>query len=423
MDTAISTLPDNRQTRGLIIARDRSNAFRRIADGTLYVPSATGKGGYIVELIDERAGKCTCPDFEEHAGTCKHQYASRYFLRLLEMPDGTNVVTESIKITYQQPSWPAYNKAQVAEKDCVQKLLAALCDGISQPAQATGRPRVPLSDLVYGAAMRVYTTRSGRRAMSDIHACHNLGHLERVPQYNTIFKYLGKPEMVPLLSGLVTESARPLIAIEQSFSPDATGFASPTYARWFSHKHGDDEIVARQDWVKLHGFCGNRTNAIVCAEVTKNVGPGTADVVVFKTLVERAVEAGFDVREIPSDKGYLSRANVVLAERVGARAYIPMKSNSSKNGPEEWQRLFHLYSLNRPAFDSHYGPRQNVEASFSAIKRKFLPSVRSRNFTTASCEVLLKALVFNLSMLVHTSFEMGINLPGFWLPKKASARS
>jgi transposase len=421
MDTATSNLPDTRQTRGLIIARDRAKAFRRIADGTLYVPSQTGKGGYIVELIDDSTGKCTCPDFEEHAGICKHQFASRYFLRLLEMPDGSNVVTESIKITYQQPSWPAYNRAQVDEKDCVQSLLAALCDGVKQPDQIMGRPRMPLGDLVYGAAMRVYTTRSARRAMSDIQACRKLGFVERVPQYNTIFKYLGKEEMVPLLSGLVTESARPLMAIERSFSPDATGFASPIYTRWIDHKHGDDKRVARQDWVKLHGFVGNATNVVVCAEVTKNVGAGTADVTQFETLVERAVSAGFDVDEIPADKGYLSRPNVILAERIGARAFIPMKTNSTKAGPAEWQRLYHLFALNRPAFDARYGKRQNVESSFSAIKRKFLPSVRSRNFTAASCEVLLKCLCFNLSMLVHTTYEMGIELPKFWLPKVAKS--
>jgi len=62
----------------------------------------------------------------------------------------------------------------------------------------------------------------------------------------------------------------------------------------------------------------------------------------------------------------------------------------------------------QPEFRQHYHLRSNVESTFSAMKRKFGPSVRSKNQTAQINEVLCKALCFNLSMLVHAMFELGI---------------
>jgi transposase len=43
--------------------------------------------------------------------------------------------------------------------------------------------------------------------------------------------------------------------------------------------------------------------------------------------------------------------------------------------------MFHFYCFNRDEFLKHYHQRSNVEAVFSAVKRKFGDSVRSRNDT------------------------------------------
>lgn len=402
MDAVAST---SRRERGLALAKGKPRAFRHVAGDVFFVPSQTAAGsGYVVDVA---ASTCSCPDFEERGGACKHQWALRYFRHELEMPDGSFVVTESVRLTYPQ-NWPAYNRAQCEEKERAQVLLRSLCDGIEQPKQATGRPRLPLRDAVYGATMKVFGTMSGRRSTSDLRACEDAGLMGHAPAYNTVSKYMEKPELLPLLSVLVNESARPLAAVERSFAYDATGFASPAYVRYFDHKHGQDRRV--QQWVKLHAGVGTLTNVVTAAVVTDGT---THDSPVFPELVEQTAASGFQMREVAADKAYLSHANLAIIEKHGAVPYIPFKSNSGDTGSGAWERMYHLYALNREVFLAHYHKRSNVETTFSAIKRKFGANVRSRVQAAQFNEVLLKCLCHNLSMLVHSIHELGID-PRFW---------
>jgi hypothetical protein len=75
--------------------------------------------------------------------------------------------------------------------------------------------------------------------------------------------------------------------------------------------------------------------------------------------------------------------------------------------------MWHLYSFKKEEFLTHYHQRSNVESTFSALKRKFGPSVRSRLFTAQCNEVYLKCLAYNLTVLVHSIFELGIDA-SFW---------
>ena len=423
MDIAAANLPDSRQTRGLVIARDMAKSFRRIADGTLFVPSQTGRGGYIVELIDLTpgvvgAGRCGCPAFETWGGVCKHQYSARFFLQLLEAPDGSSVVMAQITRTKTpRANWSAYNHAQTVEQDCVRVLLSSLVGGIAEPEQKMGRPRMPLRDVLYGAGMKVYGTKSGRRAMSDLRDCTAAGLMTKTPAYNTIFKYVERPELTPILSGLVTASARPLIPVERAFAIDATGFATPRFVRWVDHAHGEDRRVARQDWLKLHAVYAVKSGVIVSAEVTPAIGKDTSDTKWFEPLMKRTAEAGFIIEDVLADKGYLSRKNVAFISKLrdGARAFIPMKVDSTPAGPPEWEKLYYLYGLNRDAFNAKYGQRQRAESGFSSVKRKFLENLRSKTRAAQANEILIKCLVSNLTMIVHHAGELGIE-PKFWMP-------
>jgi hypothetical protein len=111
-------------------------------------------------------------------------------------------------------------------------LLRGLCDGISQPKQGRGRPRLPLSDVVFSAVMKIFTTVSGRRATGDLRECESKGHIAHAPHYNSIFNYLENPALTPILKALIEESATPLKAVESDFAVDSSGFATCTYDRW-----------------------------------------------------------------------------------------------------------------------------------------------------------------------------------------------
>lgn len=107
---------------------------------------------------------------------------------------------------------------------------------------------------------------------------------------------------------------------------------------------------------------------------------------------------------------YLSHANLAAIEGVNAVPYIPFKSNSKGEGPAAWRRMFGLFMYKAPEFLAHYHARSNVESTFSAVKRKFGGSVRSKNPTAQVNEVLCKALCFNLSMLVHAIHELDVEV-------------
>jgi transposase len=415
MNDPVETV-DYRQARGALLAQSKAKAFRHIAGDTYLVPSASGTAGYVVDVA---AGQCTCPDHEERGLPCKHQWALRYFRHELELPDGTSVVTEmvaAIRKTYPQ-KWRPYNRAQCEEKERVQILLRGLCDGIVSPKKdGPGRPRLPLGDAVYAATMKVYTTVSGRRADTDIRACEERGLVEHAPAYNSVFKIIERPDLRLLFKFLVEESAAPLKAIERTFAADSTGFATNTYARWFDHKYGEKRT---QRWVKLHAMIGTVTNVITAAEVTES---HVGDSPMLAPMAERTKANGFDVREVSLDKAYLSHENLALVERLGGVPYIPFKSNSGSTGSEAWERMFHLFSLNKDDFLAHYHRRSNVESTFGAVKKKFGESVRSRLPDAQYNEVLLKCLCFNLSRLVHAIHVLKIE-PKFWMPQTAGGVS
>lgn len=67
------------------------------------------------------------------------------------------------------------------------------------------------------------------------------GLVEKAPSPNSVFRYLERADLAPLLKTLMHESAAPLRAVETAFAVDRTGFATSTYARWFD---GQERRVA-----------------------------------------------------------------------------------------------------------------------------------------------------------------------------------
>ena len=310
---------EGRQRRGLAIAAIVPIKKNRLGYS---VPSQSGSGSYVVNTDGDPF--CSCPDFERRQQPCKHIYAVEIIIQREERPDGTTVETKAVRVTYGQ-NWSAYTAAQVHEGDLFVKLLWELCDGVPQPAQTFGRPRLPLSDMLFGAGLKVYSTMSGRRAMSDVRSAHANGLMDRVPSFASILRYLEKPDLTPVLKALIERSALPLKAVEVDFAVDSSGFATSSYSRWFDHKWGRE--IRETKWVKAHLMCGVKTNIVTAVEVDATQ---TADSPYLAPFVQTTAE-NFQVSEVSGDKAYLSKKNLRAVEAVGGRP-------TSHSRPTQWGR-------------------------------------------------------------------------------------
>jgi predicted nucleic acid-binding Zn finger protein len=125
------------------------------------VPSQTGNGtSYTVDLDSNH---CTCPDHETRQVKCKHIFAVEYTIEREQsitetVSNGveTTTVTETVKLRYKQV-WSAYNTAQVNEKAKFLALLFELCSNVDEPIQTMGRTRIPMKDMLFATAFKVYS--------------------------------------------------------------------------------------------------------------------------------------------------------------------------------------------------------------------------------------------------------------------------
>ena len=378
-------------------------ATKRIAriEDRWVVPSQSSNAIYAVETIDARP-TCTCPDFELRGLACKHIFAVEFVEKRETAPDGTVTETRAVRVTYGQ-SWAAYNQAQTNEKGEFCRLLHDLCAGIAEPEQATGRPRLPLGDMIFSAAFKVYSTVSGRRFMTDMREACDAGLVAKAPHYNSIFRTLESESLTPIILRLIEESARPLASIETSFAVDSTGFG--TCQRWNYCDSKYRKTMTRSDWLKVHAMVGTKTNVVTSVAVTDRDG---ADAPQFPGLVQSTAER-FTVAEVSADKAYSNREALAVVDAIGGTPYIPFKLNARGDGPHKLWNKISLFAMQREEFVAHSHRRSNVEATFSAIKRVFGDSVRSKIRTAQVTGVLLKVLCHNIRYLVHAIHELGVD--------------
>ena len=115
----------------------------------------------------------------------------------------------SLRPHYSQ-DWPNYNRAQCEEKDRFVELLADLCGTVPEPDYTFGRPRLPLADMVFACAYKVYSGFSSRRFTCDLKDAHDKGLLANVPHFNSVSNYMSNPDLTPTLDNLITLSSLPL---------------------------------------------------------------------------------------------------------------------------------------------------------------------------------------------------------------------
>jgi transposase len=312
--------------------------------------------------------------------------------------------------TYRQ-EWPSYNQAQTNEKSRFLELLYSLCDGIEEPVQTFGRPRLSFAEMIFCCCFKIYSTVSSRRFICDLREAMQKGYISKVPHFNSVCNYLESEQMTAYLKELIIESSRPLNVVETSFAVDSSGFSTAKTVRWLHQKYSKPHIIDKADWLKIHLMCGVTTNIVTAVEVSDR---HAGDSPYFTPLVE-TTHQNFSMFEVSADKAYSSAKNLHLVLMKSAKPYIPFRSNTNptKDSPSVWKKAFHYYQYNQEQFMAHYHRRSNVETTFSMIKAKFGERLRSKSKTAQTNELLCKILCHNICCLIQSIYELGVE-PTFW---------
>ena len=366
------------------------------------VGSQTSFNAYKVRLNKETP-ICSCPDCSLRQKKCKHIYAVEYYIKRQIDEEGKITTTKGVRVTYGQ-DWKAYDKAQTNEKIVFMKLLKDLCNHIEQPAYQFGRPTLPISDMLFASALKVYSTFSLRRFMSDFKIAKEMNLVGTTCTYANICYFMNREDLTDILQKLITLSSTPLRDVETKFALDSSGFSTSRFARWFDYKWGKERKY--RIWLKAHINTGVKTNIITSVKITEGVDNDSPQ---LAELVRKTAEI-FNMKEQSGDKAYSSRDNLAVIEEVGAIPFIPFKKNvTGKRGALSiWGKMYHYFLYKHDEFLDHYHKRSNVETTFHMVKTKFKDSLRSKTKTAQVNELLLKILCHNICVIIQEIAELGI---------------
>jgi transposase len=400
-----------RVERGLAIATGPGQ-IEEIAPNVWSVPSQSGRGVYLVSL-QRGVWRCICPDYTAHSFQCKHIVGVQLRLNGLSRLEATEVEAKRPRPTYRQ-NWPAYNAAQRSEAVNFGLVLQDLVSDLEDPCppKPTGRPRLPYPDIVYCTVEREFTRLPLRKAQGTYSGSQEAGRISCVPSDNIPSMLLRRADTSAVLNELIARSAAALTSIETTFAVDSSGFRTTSFGEYCREKYG---ATVQNIWWKLHIIVGTQTGIIPAVVVTEG---HAADTKQFPALIEAVAAAGFTVAEVYADKGYLAGENFTVVAKAGGIPYIMFRENSRGRAKQRrdhapwWKKMWHLLQTNPTEFLKHYYMRENVEATFAAIKKKLGETLSSRDPTAQVNELLCKVLVHNIQILIQASFERGIPLPG-----------
>lgn len=97
-----------------------------------------------------------------------------------------------------------------------------------------------------------------------------------------------------------------------------------------------------------------------------------------------------------------------MVEQAGGQFYPAFKKNATGKVGGAYERAFLLMRLNEEEYAKHYHLRSNAESTFSALKRKFGPALRSKSDRAMRNEVLAKVVAYNLTCVIQAVYELGI---------------
>ncbi len=283
-----------------------------------------------------------------------------------------------------------------------EKFIVNMCDFIEplpfEQLQITGRPKVNFKDVIKSILMMSFNGMSYRRTQSDLKKMCEEGLITYIPPRSTLNDYVNDEDTKRLIEKLIQFSALFFNEDEDTVILDSTWFGQRMYTGGYRKVH-DKRSGSLYKVRKLHVACLKNSKVIAYAKATV----GTKhDSPFFGEVVNAIVKNGFQIKTLLADSGYLSKDNYALCKELGIlNTFIDFKSNVTGKRPKSdlWREKFKLYKENKEIWSQTYRFRVIVEGVFSAIKKKNLNYLRSRKETAQDVELLLKALVYNLTII------------------------
>ena len=313
----------------------------------------------------------------------------------MEAQTKLNLRTETEQVIALQP-----NKLTLEHEK--ERFITNLCDFIEplnfEQLQLMGRPKANFKDVLKALCLMSYNGMSYRRTQTDLRWMLENELINYVPPRSTLNDYANNLNTKNLIEKLIQVSALFFQENEDTTILDSTWFGERMYSGGY-RKVYDKKNAPLGKVRKLHIACLKNSKIIACAFATK----GTRhDSPIFQELIAKLKSNGFQIKTLLADAGYSGKNNYALCKELGIlNVFIDFKSNAtlSRAKSDIWREKLKLYKEQKDVWNQTYRFRVIVEGIFSAIKKKHLNYLRSKKQTAMYVEVLLKALVYNLTII------------------------
>jgi transposase len=379
----------------------QKNPIKRVANDFYLVKSDTGRGWYQVMWCGD-GWYCECPDFKKNHRPCKHVWALKLHFDGYVSIEGEKI--EETKKTYPR-NWSEYNNAQTKEGEYFEKILRDLLSIVKEPKRRRGKPPLKLSDRLFCCIMKIYNQTSSRRSQSLIKQAFKDKKISRNVRHNCISKTLLNPEITSILQELVLRSASPLKDIETGFAIDSSGFRCSSFGAYNGDRHAQKRM---HKWLKVHISTGVKTNIVAGVVITSEHKGDSPQV---RELL-RQIAQNFRPKEVYADSAYCTQISHDLVAKYGGTAFILFRKNITGKTltSQAMKKSLDLYKNHPNEFLEKYHLRSNAEATFAAIKQLLGETIKSKKFISQKNEMLCKIIAYNIIVLIHAMFELGINL-------------
>lgn len=276
------------------------------------------------------------------------------------------------------------------------KSICFFLDGLElSTEQLNGRPKSDQREILKHLLVMSYNAMSYRRAVSDLQILKSQGFIKTLLSRSTLNYYANSKDTIPLLERLIQISSTFFRDNEDTLVVDSTWFGEKMYVGGCKLVHGSKQGVTNTR--KVHVGILKNSKAICYAKATA----GTLhDCPAFSEILIQSSKL-FNFKFCLGDKAYCSKENYILCSDLNITAFLDFKKNYKASGGKSllWKDQFNIWKNHPKTWHESYRYRVVIESVFSVIKKKHNNYLRSRKQNSRDVEMLLKCLVYNLTLV------------------------